>query len=105
MLAANLHSVGDLEFGESGISFVVEANPHGAEAWVYAQADEEVAILLPQRTAGQLELTIAGRTQAAICRDGVVRFRLPQRHASAPADSVASNNSYLWHVTLAASDN
>jgi hypothetical protein len=104
-LAANLHSIGDLVFDKSGISFVVQVNPHGAEAWIYAEPDSEVAVLLPKRTPRQLELTMAGRTQAAICQDGVVRFRLPLRHPSTPIGSVVSIDAYLWHVTLVASDN
>jgi hypothetical protein len=105
MLAANLHAVGDLEFPDTGLSFVVEANPGGAEAWVYAHPDQEVAILLPQHRSGVLTLAIAGHEQTVTCQNGVVHFRLPTQRSSMPTESDAENVSCLWHIILSDVEN
>ena len=47
LIAANLREVAGKDFGDDGVSFVVESDGKKADIWVYASAEQEVAVELP----------------------------------------------------------
>jgi hypothetical protein len=80
LVAGNLKKVGTRDFGDEGLSFVVEARDRRAEVWVYAPAGEEVSVELPSGLAGQATITFDdGRSQKTTLRNGILDLRLPER--------------------------
>ncbi|MFW6162720.1 MAG: DUF6259 domain-containing protein, partial [Planctomycetota bacterium] len=80
VIAANLGEVGGLTFGDDGLSFVAESKPDGADVWVYAPAEQEVAMLLPSQLSGRVTMTFDDQEPVrASAEEGVLRFPLPAR--------------------------
>lgn len=78
LVAAHLRSLGGRDFGVQGISFVSQEKAGGADVWVYAAPEQEVAVLLPGGQAGTVGVTCDhGPTTDVALRDGVCAFRLP----------------------------
>ncbi len=90
MIAANLKRSGEMDFGNDGISFVVENEDQYTNLWVYATPGIEVCVELPDLKTGSISLVFddSSTIQSAV-KDGVLRFRLPGK---------ASEIKYLWHV-------
>jgi hypothetical protein len=87
LVAANLRSLGGLDFGEEGISFVAEGNGSTGEVWVYAPANQEVAVLLPAKTSGGVKLSLDGAgVVSTSVRGGAHLFRLPSRPHEQPVE-------------------
>ncbi|GIV16996.1 MAG: hypothetical protein KatS3mg022_2431 [Armatimonadota bacterium] len=93
MAAANLFRVGGREFGDEGISFVLEAAKQ-PELWVYARAGEQVAIPLSGISARWLRLHWnTGATTEGSLRQGVLFLTVP-------ADSESENVRQVWHAKI-----
>jgi len=95
MLAANLHRAGGREFGDEGISFVLETAKQ-PEVWVYAHAGEELAVPLPVVPARRVKLRWDNNalTEAEI-RQGVLFFTLPPT-------PVTESVRRVWHARISA---
>jgi len=90
MIAANLRRSGGIDFGNDGISFVVENEGQHTNLWVYATPGIEVCVELPDLKAGGISLIFNNDSVIqSVVKDGVLRFRLPGK---------ASEIKYLWHV-------
>jgi len=90
MIAANLKRSGEMDFGNDGISFVVENDGQYTNLWVYAAPGIEVCVELSYLKTGSISLIFDDKsTIKSTLKDGVLRFRLPGK---------ASENKYLWHV-------
>ena len=86
LVAANLKSLGDLDFGDEGVSFVAQArtlpevdNLREVDVWVYAPPEQKVAVQLPERMAGPVRLRLDGVAVPAGIDERVLSFRLPAR--------------------------
>jgi hypothetical protein len=93
MLAANLHRVGGHEFGDEGVSFVLETAKQ-PELWVYARSGEKLAVPLPGISARQARLRWNDDTvtEGAI-RQGVLVFPLPLH-------TVSEDVRRVWHAKI-----
>jgi len=102
MVAGNLKTLGELDFGPEGISFITEGDANGADVWVFSADGGEVAVELP--FAAQDEVTLAPDGQQAIRArpaGAVLRFRLrAAMTASAPATATAARTPRLWHAKV-----
>jgi hypothetical protein len=97
LIAANLGALGGHDFGKEGVSFVTEGNAHRAHIWIYARAEEEVAVLLPAPTSRPIKLVFDGGREVQSTIEGDAhRFRLPGRSSS--SEPLASRVRYLWHA-------
>ena len=80
LVAANLKSLGRVEFGDNGVSFVAEGAKRKADVWVYARPEQQVCVELPAGMSGDATLTF---DQGAVARksigEGIVSFRLPHK--------------------------
>jgi len=90
MIAASLSRSGEIDFGDDGISFVVEMEAQRMDVWVYAHSGSEVCIELPDSRQGNMLLVFDddSEIQSAV-KDGVLRFRLSGK---------AGRIKYLWHA-------
>ena len=81
LVAANLKSLGGIDFGDEGISFVAEGDGRKGDVWVYAPAGQEVAVRLPARTPGRRQAHVRRRRVACetAVADGVHVFRCRSR--------------------------
>jgi len=80
LTAGNLKSLGGLDFGDEGVSFVAEGDDRKADVWVYAAGSREVCVELPARASGNVSITLDGKEPVSTSvAKGVVRFRLPAR--------------------------
>jgi len=78
MVAGNLASVGGVDQGEAGVSFVVQRRSDGHDVWVYAAAEEDVGVVWPAGGSAPKQLLFEGAAPVtATGIDGVCRFRLP----------------------------
>lgn len=77
LLAGHLARVGTNDFGAEGVAFVSEGDGREAEFWVYSPGDRSVAIELPERGNGTVEVQLDGeRAREARVKSGVVAVRL-----------------------------
>ena len=60
MVAANLKSVGGMDFGAEGVSFVTQGDDTQAEVWIYSRGDRDVAVELPASMRGPVTLRMDG---------------------------------------------
>ena len=80
MVAGNLKSLGQLAFDESGVSFVAEKDGRKEDVWVYAPAEQEVAVEFPESDSGGKKLVFDdGSSVATDAVAGTRVFRLPSR--------------------------
>ena len=63
LIAGNFQTLGGIDFGDEGISFVSEAKDGKLDVWVFAPAEQEVAVLLPSQAAGTFELVFDDGTE------------------------------------------
>jgi len=90
MVAANLKRLGELDFGDDGVSFVTEEKAQDTHIWVYEYPGREVCVELPNSGRNNVSLvTDDGSDVQATAKDGIVRFRLPAK---------ASETRYVWHL-------
>ena len=83
MVAANLRRLGTRDFGEEGVSFVVEGDARKADVWVYASSAAPVAITPPAGMDGKVRVAWDDTTShSATVQDGVLALRTPARGAS-----------------------
>ncbi len=81
MLSANLHRIGEREFGSEGVSFVLETTRQ-SDLWVYGRPGEDLAVLLPGASSRRVRLVWdTGATTPATVRHGVLAFTLPTQAA------------------------
>ncbi|MCC7493777.1 MAG: hypothetical protein IT204_15585 [Fimbriimonadaceae bacterium] len=92
LLAANLRSLGGVDGGDEGHSFVAQSNGRGATVWVRAQALQTVAVELPQAVPAP-RVTLAGQPLTATATGAVLKVTLPARaeapQAAPPAELAA----------------
>jgi len=107
MVAANLNRLGGIDFGDEGISFVVEGDARKADIWVYAPEEQKVCVSLPAGMSGEVSLKPDSAEPALklVAQRNILSFRLPsrpgrQRMAPPPDLSSQSPCSYLWHGTV-----
>ncbi|MDQ3812806.1 MAG: DUF6259 domain-containing protein [Armatimonadota bacterium] len=91
LTAGNLKRVSATDFGDEGVSFVIEGTSGKADVWVYAPPEREVAMEVPTGRAASVSLTFDNQaTQKQTVTDGVLRFRLPnlpgQQRVEPPAE-------------------
>jgi hypothetical protein len=99
VVAAHLKSVGSMDLGDDGVSFVVEGDAAQAEIWICSRGDHDVAVELPEAMTGpatlrmdgvpDVNVTVQGRTLALHLgyRPGVERIQPPAALAGkAPQD-------------------
>lgn len=80
VVAANLKSLGGVNFGDEGISFVAEGDGRNGNLWIYAAAEQEVAVLLPANTSDPVKLSFDdGSSVQTTVAGGAHAFRLPSR--------------------------
>ena len=90
MIAANLKRLGGIDFGDDGISFVVERRTQDTDIWVYERPGREVCCELPDSGSGSVSLvTDDGSAIQATFKDGILRFCLPGKVAEIR---------HLWHI-------
>lgn len=90
MVAANLKRLGEVDFGDDGISFVTEGKAQDTHIWVYEYPGREVCVELPNSGRSNVSLvTDDGSVVQATVKDGILRFRLPGE---------VTETRYLWHV-------
>lgn len=95
MVAANLKTLGGVDFGDEGISFVTETKNGKTEVWVYAPAEQDVAVLLPADVASSLKLVFDGGSQVqTTVKAGAHQFRLPKL----PKAPAKRETKFLWHA-------
>lgn len=95
MVAGNFKTLGGIDFGDEGISFVTETKGGKLDIWVYAPAEQEVAVLLPPQAAGSLRLVFdEGPEAQTTVRSGAHVFRLPSPKQPPSKPGVK----YLWHA-------
>lgn len=84
VVAANLKSLGGIDFGDEGVSFVAEGDGHKANLWVYASAEQQVAVRLPAGVSGTVRLSFDGTAAVPVAvKQGSLVFRLPGRPGQA----------------------
>lgn len=105
LVAANVRTLGGRDFGEDGVSFITQQNAHGIDAWIYAKAEQETAILLPSPASGSIRLKFdEGSEVPTSLTGGAVTFRMPS-HLGRGAQSPGSvgGGKYLWHAVVSRS--
>ncbi|MEN6494809.1 MAG: DUF6259 domain-containing protein [Thermoguttaceae bacterium] len=102
LVAANFKTLGGVNFGDEGISFVTETKNGKTDVWVYAPAEQEVAVLLPGDVAGSLKLVFDDGSQVqTVVKAGAHQFRLPKpQPQKAPANP---ETKFLWHAVTTGS--
>jgi len=92
VIAANLQSVGDFDFGDEGISFVVERNGGQTHIWVYALAGQRVAVEW-QGKAGKVRMIWddGSETMGEVLNGSLV-FQVPSKPAG--------NIKRVWHCVV-----
>ena len=91
IVAANLKNLGGIDFGDDGISFVVEKKDQGTHIWVYERPGREVCVEFPGSAGDNLSLIADdGSVIQAEVRNGILKFRLPEN---------AGETRYVWHFT------
>ncbi|MEN6497636.1 MAG: hypothetical protein ABFD16_25330, partial [Thermoguttaceae bacterium] len=102
LVAANFKTLGGVNFGDEGISFVTETKNGKTDVWVYAPAEQDVAVLLPGDVAGSLKLVFDDGSQVqTTVRAGAQQFRLPKpQPQKAPAKP---ETKFLWHAVTTGS--
>lgn len=93
MVAANLFQVGGREFGDEGISFVLEAAQQ-LELWIYARAGEEVAIPLSGVSARRARL----HWNTGVAAEGFIRQGV--LFLTVPADNESENVRRVWYTQI-----
>jgi hypothetical protein len=77
VVAAHLAAVGTNDFGAEGVAFVAEGTARQGEFWIYSRGDRLVAVELPEKANGSVEVRLDGESaQPARMHGGVVPFRL-----------------------------
>jgi hypothetical protein len=95
LIAGNFQTLGGIDFGDEGISFVSEAKDGKLDVWVFAPAEQEVAVLLPSQAAGTFELVFDDGTEVqTTVKGGAHVFRLPSPKQPPSQPAVK----YLWHA-------
>ena len=92
VVAANLKSVGTVDMGDEGVSFVAEGDATRAELWVYSLGNRDLAVELPEPMPGQVTLRMDGGPAI----DATVQGRTLTLHLGSRPDSTR----YLWHGIL-----
>jgi hypothetical protein len=92
VIAANLKSVGGMDMGDEGMSFVAEGDAARAELWIYSRGDRDVAVELPEPMTGQATLRMDGSPNVDVTAQG----RTLTLHLSSRPDPPR----YLWHGVL-----
>lgn len=100
MVAANLQRVGSTEFGDEGVSFVTQGTAKQGDLWVYAPAEQAVAVEAPSGMKGAVTVAVDG--QAAVkcaVTDGTLSLRLPSKSTTprtAPPAELAGKAPKDW---------
>ena len=90
MIAANLKRSGGMDFGNDGLSFVMEYDDQYTNLWIYAALGTEVCVELPYLKTRSISLVFDDKsTVQSTLKDGVLSFRLPGK---------VSEIKYLWHA-------
>ena len=77
VIAAHLASLGTNDFGAEGAVFVTEGTARQAEFWLYSRGDRTVAIELPEKASGSVEVQLDGEaSRETRIQAGVVPVRL-----------------------------
>lgn len=105
MCAASLCKLGAFRYSDPETAFVTEMRPGGAEAWVYAQPAQTVAVLLPQEVSGRVLVSCGDQRQSVSVKANHVEFTLPQQQTSSEEEPRTKGNAYVWHVTITANGN
>jgi hypothetical protein len=94
LVAANVSRGGGHDFGEEGVSFVVEQHGQRTDVWIYARPGDKVAFLPPNRLSAPLNLLFDDgfEVQTTVVQ-GFHSLGIPQR---AGTDGRAR---YLWHAS------
>ena len=104
LVAANLKSLGGIDFRDTGISFAAEGEGRKGNLWVYAPAGQEVAVLLASKAIHPVTLAFddGTRVQTSVA-GGADAFRLPSRpeQRPVPARPIVPGEKYLWHAVVA----
>ena len=104
LVAANLKSLGGIDFRDTGISFAAEGEGRKGNLWVYAPAGQEVAVLLASKAIHPVTLAFddGTRVQTSVA-GGAHAFRLPSRpeQRPVPARPIVPGEKYLWHAVVA----
>ncbi len=100
LVAARLKTVGGRDFGEGGVSFVVEGDAKKMDLWVFATAGSAVAVELP----GMFQLPRDGAATLSLEGVGALPVIMEKNSASfqLPADDQRATTPWLWHATLTA---
>lgn len=92
VVAANLKQIGGMDFGDEGISFVVERNGKQTDIWIYSVAGQKVAVTW-QGKEKQVWLRLDDGTETkGEFRDDALIFRLP--------DNSSSKFKRVWHFMI-----
>lgn len=93
VLAANLYRVGGREFGEEGVSFILET-ANRPELWVYARSGEQVAALIGSIRRARLRWDHGAVVDAAVRRGALF--------LTTPTTKVFQNVRRVWHAEILA---
>lgn len=97
MIAANLKSWGENDFGDEGTSFVTEGHASRAEIWIYAAPEQEVGVEMPPGMVGPVAVAIETYPEEEkTLTDSFLCFRLPGC-ADGKSGRMKGNIKYLWH--------
>jgi hypothetical protein len=112
VVAAHLKSVGSMDLGDDGVSFVVEGDAAKAEIWIYSRGDRDVAVEMPKAMTGpatlrmdgvpDVNVTAQGRTLALHLgpRPGVGRMQPPAALAEKSPQDWPGNRPALGVLNL-----
>ena len=107
MIAATLKSVGTIDLGDEGTSFVVEGNAARAELWIYSKGDRNTAVELPESMTGQMRLRMDGGSAVTVTVQGRT-LALHLGHKPGVDDgrppATLDPTRYLWHGVLTQDD-
>jgi len=103
IVAANLKSVGAVDLGDEGVSFVTEGDAARAELWIYSRGSRDVAIELPEPMTGQATLQLDGGPIINVAAQGrTLTLHLASRPGADPArPGTPDATRYLWHGIVA----
>ncbi len=89
LVAANLQTIGDQDYGEEGLHYVAEATRSTAELWVWAPAQSEVTVELPRPLSGRWQVQFDGQPPAPVTGGRYLKVALPAgdiKRAAPPAE-------------------